>query len=121
MWTYFQSTGHFLDPTKKVLGIGYSGLDADKNVDADQGVKGMGPIPQGDWSIGVPEDDERLGPVAMELLPLDGTDALGRSGFFIHGDSVDHPGSASHGCVILPRSIRVQIALSEDRVLRVEA
>jgi hypothetical protein len=50
----------------------------------------------------------------MALLPCDGTDTLGRAGFLIHGDSVKAPGTASHGCIILPRAIRDRIAVSED-------
>lgn len=43
----------------------------------------------------------------------------GRSGFLIHGDSIAHTGQASHGCIILPRSVREQIAASGDDELEV--
>ena len=44
---------------------------------------------------------------------------FGRDGFLIHGDSIVHTGQASQGCIILPRSIREQIAASEDDELEV--
>jgi hypothetical protein len=99
---------------------GYSGSGFDKNQPADEGIVNLGPIPQGDWRIGEAQDDARLGPVVMALTPMKGTDALGRSGFYIHGDNAEHLGQSSHGCVILPRSIRALMAVSEDRTLRVE-
>ena len=120
MWTYIQTTGHIIDPHDRLLGTGYSGLAGDKNDPADQGIQGCGPIPQGEWNIGDAEDSPTLGPIAMPLTPAAGTDTLGRSGFYIHGDSIQHPGSASHGCMILARDIRAQIALSSDRLLNVE-
>jgi hypothetical protein len=55
----------------------------------------------------------------MHLTPEDGTDTHGRGGFLIHGDSLQHTGSASHGCIILPRPTRMEIAASEDRELEV--
>lgn len=44
---------------------------------------------------------------------------FGREGFLIHGDSIVHMGQASHGCIILPRSIREQIAASGDDEIEV--
>ena len=52
----------------------------------------------------------------MPLTPV-GHDALGRSGFFIHGDSIK--GGASHGCIVLPRPVRLFIANSGDQDLTV--
>src|ERR1035438_5538324 len=37
------------------------------------------------------------------LTPESGTNTFGREGFLIHGDSVQNPGTASHGCIILPQ------------------
>jgi hypothetical protein len=39
----------------------------------------------------------------------------------MHGDSKAHPGSASHGCVILPRATREEVWQSGDRELEVVA
>jgi len=75
---------------------------------------GVGPIPPGQWKIAGLADDHDTGPFSIILSPMPGTDTLGRSGFRIHGDSIAHPGQASHGCVILPRSIRNEIIASHD-------
>jgi hypothetical protein len=55
----------------------------------------------------------------MALTPEPGTDTLGRDGFLIHGDSVENPGTASHGCIILPRAVRDQISASGDKQIQV--
>ena len=39
----------------------------------------------------------------------------------MHGDSKEHPGCASHRCVILPRTVREQVWNSGDRELEVIA
>jgi hypothetical protein len=120
MWTYSQSTGE-LSKDGKLIGRGYSGLGADKNQPQDQDVVGRGPIPQGEWIIGPVHNDPSLGQHVMALSPRPGTDTLGRSGFFIHGDSASHPGEASHGCIVLARSLREAISSSEDNDLTVTA
>ena len=121
MWSYTQSTGEFVDALGEVIGTGYSGLGADKNNPAAENVPGEGPIPLGLWTIGPAETLPRLGSVVMALTPDPTTDPLGRSGFFIHGDSLIHPGDASHGCIILSRDIRIAISLSPDKLLYVQA
>lgn len=119
MWTYKQSTGELLSSDGVVVSIGYSGAGIDKNRPEDEGVQNCGPIPMGDWSIGDAVDTATHGPVVLPLTPLPGTDTLGRSGFLIHGDSIKTPGTASHGCIILPRVIRESIDSSSDKLLRV--
>jgi hypothetical protein len=63
----------------------------------------------------------------MRLTPTAGTDPLGRDGFMIHGDTQQHaddptPGnSASHGCIILAKTIRQTIDGSADKTLIVTA
>ena len=47
------------------------------------------------------------------------TNTFGRSLFRIHGDSIEHPGDASDGCVILPLTLRKLIAMSSERLLTV--
>jgi hypothetical protein len=37
----------------------------------------------------------------------------------IHGDSINHPGDASEGCVVLSRAVRQTIAASGDTDLEV--
>jgi hypothetical protein len=85
-----------------------------------EGIPDVGPIPRGDWKIvGEPFDDPEHGPFCLRLEPQPGTSTLGRSGFLIHGDSIEHPGCASKGCIIQSRSIREQIWLSGDYLVSV--
>lgn len=49
----------------------------------------------------------------MNLDPV-GHAAHGRTLFRIHGDSRLSPGTASEGCIILPRHVRAQISASGD-------
>ena len=41
----------------------------------------------------------------------------GRPIKLVHGDSKEHPGEASEGCIILPRDIRERLSTSRDRLL----
>ena len=120
MWTYSQSSGK-LSRDGILIGVGYSGLGADKDQPADQDVRDQGPIPQGQWLIGVAYDDRVLGPLAMRLTPGPGTNTFGRSEFFLHGDSLTSPGNASRGCIVLDRNVREAIASWGDTDLTVTA
>ena len=65
----------------------------------------------------------------MPLIPDPANQMHGRSGFFLHADSVGNPGSASEGCIVpvhgvngeAGRVIREQIAAGSDRDLEVIA
>jgi hypothetical protein len=119
MWTYSQKTGDLLR-NGRIIATGYSGCDDGKNNPSMQAVHEVGPIPQGNWIIsGPPRNTERHGPYVLTLNPAIGTNAFGRSGFLMHGDSVTACGTASKGCVILPRNAREQIWNSGDRDLEV--
>ena len=120
MWIYQQSTGR-LTRDGELVAIGYSGHDIDKNVAAAEGAKNMGPLPRGLYSIGEAYTDPHLGPLAMQLTPDASDEMLGRAGFFIHGDSVAHPGDASEGCIVLPSFARQLINADLDRRLQVVA
>lgn len=120
-------TGEWLDPAGKLLGVGYAGLDdgdgipepgEGKNDPTKTREKGVGPIPVGTYLIGALFNHATAGRYTMRLTPLPGTEVFGRSGFLIHGDS-RIPGTASHGCIILPRVIRLLIGESKDRILNV--
>jgi hypothetical protein len=120
MWTYNQSNGA-LSHNGVQVGLGYSGHGDGVNNPAMQSVSNVGPIPQGQWTIGEGADNPQLGPLAMPLTPNIGTDTFGRGGFFIHGDSIEFAGQeeASHGCIILARVIREQINSDLDKDLEV--
>lgn len=117
-WRYRQSTGELFHDAQRIC-AGYSGAGPGKNNPAMQHVRSVGPIPAGDWSIGqTPYDSDKVGPYAIRLEPV-GHNACGRTAFRIHGDSVRQPGTASNGCIILPRAVRERIIASGDRHLQV--
>lgn len=118
-WTYIQRTGELLEPDGKVAAIGYSGLGADKNLPAAEDLPDHGPLPCGTYAIEPPENTASHGPYVLALTPDPSNEMFGRSGFLIHGDSIGHPGAASHGCIIVPRYIRESIWQSGDHRLLV--
>ena len=122
MFTYQVSTG-ILTGNNGVIGTGYSGAaGVGKNNPAEEGVKDVGPIPEGKYTIqGPPFDTPAHGPFVMRLIPDPANDMKGRSGFLMHGDSLRMPGTASEGCVIMAFPIREAVWLSGDRDLTVIA
>lgn len=124
MWTWRQSTGELFHGPHCVA-RGYSGRDWGKNNPSAQTAPGIGPIPCGRWRMTALYDSTRVGPAAIKLDALDvreGDDVhqpTHRAAFRIHGDSVTMPGTASHGCIILPRAIRRQMWASGDHELEV--
>ena len=113
-----QSAGE-LRRAGKVVSRGYSGAGRGKNNPALQAAANIGPIPRGRWRIVSVGDSSNVGPFAIVLAPAPSTATLGRSAFRIHGDSIAAPGTASHGCIILPRAVREAIWRSGDRDLEV--
>lgn len=120
MWTWDQSAGT-LTRDGLIEGRGYAGHQYGKNNPDAQDAPGIGPVPRGMWTIGEPHTSPTTGPFTMNLDPEPGTDTCGRSAFRIHGDSIANPGEASHGCIILPRPVRVEIWTSGDHTLQVIA
>jgi Tlde1 domain len=121
MWTYAQQTGQLLR-NGQCVGKGYSGRDEGRNNPELQADPGIGPIPQGDWTIvGPPKNTSRHGPYVLTLAPSADTNTFGRSGFLMHGDSIEAPGTASKGCIVMPRNVREQIWISGDTDLEVVA
>jgi hypothetical protein len=119
-WTWDQSKGELLHDGVFIAN-GYSGAELGKNNPAMQAARGVGPIPRGQWTMTGVENGGPTGPFTIVLSPCTATDTCGRSAFRIHGDSIAHPGTASHGCIILPRAIRERIWDSLDHVLEVVA
>lgn len=99
---YEQTTGRLLDVEGALLAQCYSGLGPSKNVPGDQGKIGQGPIPQGVYTLSGPEDLKGglHGPFVIRLTPASSNKMFGREGFLIHGDSISHAGTASHGCIV---------------------
>lgn len=119
MWIYEQATGK-LNQDQIFVGQGYSGAEPEgKNNPSMQDKPCVGPIPQGKYTINTPFDSPTHGPFAMHLVPDKDNQMFGRAGFLMHGDSVEHPGAASEGCIIMPRAIREQVWNSKDYKLQV--
>jgi hypothetical protein len=119
MWIYRQSTGEFFDPTGALIDKGYSGLGIGKNNYQDQTMIGVGPIPRGSYNIGEAVEGTKLGPYALPLYPTPDHPMFGRSGFYIHADSLNHPGQASEGCIVISTNTRIAIINSHDTKLYV--
>lgn len=117
-WRYSQASGWIAHDGENVA-EGYSGAGDGKNNPAMQDVPNVGPLPRGSYTIGEPSDTKTHGPYVLHLTPDPANEMFGRSGFLIHGDSVVHPGTASEGCIILPRKVREQVWDSGDRDLEV--
>jgi len=124
-WKWEQATGTLWMDGKKISS-GYSGNGRGKNNPQMQAAKGVGPIPRGKWKMVEVYNSPNTGPFTIRLEAVDGTpddvhQATGRSAFRIHGDSIKNPGTASHGCIILPRSVRERLWRSAERVIEVIA
>lgn len=119
MWRYEQSSGKMFAPDGGLLAIGYSGSGSGKNSVDSQAIEDVGPIPQGLYKIEQPVDTVTHGPHVLPLNPLPNTQMYGRAGFLIHGDSIVEPGTASKGCIILPRFARDRISQSGDVTLQI--
>ncbi len=126
MWTYHSNTG-VLEHNGTTIGRGYSGHAPNGVGVAPDGINNpalesdpdVGPIPRGNYLIGQFFDDPEKGLVVSRLAPAPGTNTFGRSGFMIHGDNVEGNESASLGCIILPRPVRISIASMKDFDLEV--
>jgi hypothetical protein len=118
MWQWVQSKGELLH-NGEFISKGYSGYGLGKNNPELQSSQGIGPIPCGIWQITGVYNSAQTGPFTIALQPTQVTNTFGRSAFRIHGDSINNPGRASHGCIILPRPIRELIWNSNDKTLSV--
>jgi hypothetical protein len=116
MWKYHQRSGQ-LHRDGKYIATGYAGGGPGKNIPEAQANHSVGPLPRGRYTIGAPEEGH--GGYTLRLHPHPENQMFGRSGFLIHGDKISTPGTASQGCIILPRAIRMMIWESGDLELEV--
>ena len=116
---YNQRTGELTTDSGCIIGKGYAGHGEGKNNPGMQNVKMIGPLPKGFYTIGKPYDSTRTGQFTLPLTPELGNEMFGRSDFKIHGDNIIAPGTASNGCIVLPRVIRNQINACADKRLEV--
>lgn len=116
-WIYSQGTGKLYSPDGIHVATGYSGKGRGKNNCAMQDMPNVGPIPQGIYTIGQAYNSAKVGPFALPLKPDPSNEMHGRSAFLIHGDN--KTGTASEGCIILPRMMRDTLNYSNIRKLEV--
>ncbi|QYW05552.1 hypothetical protein pEaSNUABM25_00196 [Erwinia phage pEa_SNUABM_25] len=121
MWTYKQSTGELFDANHQLVARGYAGLGAHKNDPQSQSVKNEGPLPQGVYTCSAPRTSQKTGPYIMDLVPHKDNEMFGRASFQMHGDSIKAPGTASNGCIVMPRNIREKVWSSKDHEITVIA
>jgi hypothetical protein len=119
-YTYEQSTGNMIDPDGSVVATGYAGGNCGQNPEGKnnpemQGVKSIGPLPEGWYDLGEPVEHSHLGAYAIPLIPDPANDMLGRGDFYLHGDTTPS-GNASEGCIIMPRAIRESVKASGERL-----
>lgn len=119
MWKYEQTTGRLYNSAGKLVATGYAGKGAHKNKHESQNVVGMGPLPVGRYTLNAPRTSAKTGPYAMDLTPAKENVMFGRSAFQMHGDSIKAPGTASSGCIIMPRNIRELVWNSGDHEIEV--
>ncbi len=105
-WTFLQ-IGKLITPAGfPAVHQWYSGHEQYANCPADEGLKGLGPIPCGRYAMVELLTNTHMGPVAIRLRPDAETRAriiaLGRDpdSFFIHDDTAKHDHEASEGCLV---------------------
>lgn len=99
----------------------YAGAPGYKDDPKFENLEGKGPLPRGKYKItGKPFLHPHAGPYTLRLNPYAGNTMYGRAGFLIHGDSKDHPGAASNGCIVVAPNFRHNIYESGDRELIVK-
>ena len=140
MWVYHQVNALVVDRYEREYRGNYAGKGEGKNNPVFQyihngcrwdsttnlwvPVEGLrpgdwGPLPRGMYTIQEPVDTETHGPYVLWLTPDKDNEMFGRSGFGWHGDSKEHPGLASEGCIVSPRAWRELAWGSKDHILQV--
>lgn len=121
MYTYEQSTGKLYSSISGgLVGTGYAGSGVGKNNPAMQHLHNVGPLPRGMYTIiGPPRDTPLHGKYVLILIPDEGNEMYGRSGFLCHGDSIKEPGTASEGCMVQAHDTRVMMWEGGDHRLQV--
>jgi RHS repeat-associated protein len=123
-WVWSQSAGTITNTNNPgvVVGTGYAGHGNGVNNPAAQGSPGIGPLPQGGYTI-QPQQSNVTGtgvvlPGSMRLTPDTTNNMLNRAGFLIHGGNMSTQASSA-GCIVLPPNVRNIIGASGDNRLTV--
>jgi hypothetical protein len=124
MWTYQNGTGKLYAPSMELIETGYAGGDKGLhkegiNNPAYQYTPDIGPLPVGWYTFGPSVEGTHLGPLAIPLHPDSDNDMRGRGDFYVHGDHIGAPGTASDGCMIFSHDTRTLIDQSSDKRLHV--
>jgi hypothetical protein len=124
MWTFNSSTGDLFSPAQVKIETGYAGGNLGKNPEginnkAYQYTRLIGPLPVGWYTFGTAVEGTHLGPFAIPLTPDPENVMMGRSGFYLHADTIGHPRCASEGCVVMSRATRTLVDQSDDKRLQV--
>lgn len=117
---YSQTTG-IISRDGIQLGHGWAGQHDGKNNPAMQNIRGVGPLPQGWYTIDPWEDQHgHLGPMVAHLTPDASNEMFGRDAFYIHGPSLGaNYGQESMGCIVLLRADRTTVKNSGETRLQV--
>jgi hypothetical protein len=118
-WTFYQ-VGDLVGPDD-LHHAAYAGHGAHKNDPESQQIHYLGPLPCGVYRIGDPINSPKLGPLAFPLIPDVANEMFGRVAFYIHADSITHPGEASDGCICTDFVTRQKVHTSGDRMLVVKS
>lgn len=119
MWDYFIKEHELEHDGKFVSADCYSGHPPHVNDPSAIAMVGIGPLPPGDYTMLAGYDHPHLGPVSIPLQPAASNVMHNRGSFFIHPDSVAHPGYGSEGCITANHQTRVTVNTSTDRALTV--
>jgi Protein of unknown function (DUF2778) len=124
MWIFQNGTGKLYSPAQVLIETGYAGGDKGlhpegRNNPAYQYTKDIGPIPVGWYTFGTAVEGTHLGILAIPLTSDPTNDMRGRADFFLHGDHIGAPGTASDGCIIMSHATRTLIDQSSDKRLQV--
>ena len=123
-WTFEQSTGKLYAPDGELMATGYAGGNCGENPEGInnpslQNIRSVGPLPQGLYTHVEAVEGSKLGPFAIPLIPEPDNEMFGRGGFYMHGDNFKGNRSASEGCIIMPRAIRLSFYNSDDGQIKV--
>lgn len=129
MWLYESSTGLMLTPKGSTFGYGFAGHSEGLNSPEHQSSKGVGPLPEGDYTmVGWMDKHPTLGLGVIILAAVNLGTQFGRAGFRIHGavdwstHGLDRFLHSSDGCICIGNTAsRLLIWQSGDHLLRVVA
>ena len=116
---YSQLKGQLYTDDGVLIGTGYAGNGIYKNDPNSQCVMNHGPLPRGWYTAVSVEDSQQTGPFSIILVPDEGNEIFGRSGFRMHGDNLSDPGNGSDGCIVMPRTVREQFWNGKDHRISV--